>query len=215
VTERRSTVSPRSSPAPCTRSLPTWPISARLGPVSVLVNNAGHGHWDPVVGSDEGAFRSAIEVNYLATVNATLHVLPGMLRRGRGHIVNIVSIAGRIGSPFEAAYSASKFATVGFSEALAAEISGAGVAVSMIHPGPVATGFADARRRPPPRGAPRPVPVESVVDAVLATVRQGDRPGGVSSRDGTLVRRRACRTASALGRRRLDKHRSPGASLRT
>jgi short-subunit dehydrogenase len=150
-------------------------IATHLGPIEILVNNAGHGHWDAVVDSDEASFRDAIEVNYLATVAATLHVLPDMLKRGQGHIVNIVSIAGRIGSPFEAAYSASKFAVAGFSEALAAEIHGTGVHVSMIHPGPVDTTFAANRRRAAPKGAPGPVPVDDVVDAVMATLRRPRR----------------------------------------
>ena len=150
-------------------------IEQALGPVAVLVNNAGRGAWDAVVDTDASVFRETIDVNFLAAVRATQLVLPGMLRRGRGHIINISSIAGRIGAPFEAAYSASKFAMVGFSEALAVEVAGTGVDVSMIHPGPVATQFAAARRRDAPRGAPKPVPADRVADAVMATVRRPRR----------------------------------------
>ena len=150
-------------------------IEQSLGPVTVLVNNAGHGAWDAVIETDADVFRKTIDVNYLGAVRATQLVLPGMLRRGRGHIINISSIAGRIGAPFEAAYSASKFAMVGFTEALAAEVANTGVDVSMIHPGPVATEFAARRRRSPPRGAPRPVPAAKVADAVMATVRRPRR----------------------------------------
>jgi short-subunit dehydrogenase len=150
-------------------------IEARLGTVAVLVNNAGHGHWDAVVDTDDAAFRAAVEVNYLATVAATRHVLPDMLRLQRGHIINIASIAGRIGAPFEAAYSASKFAVAGFSEALATEVDGTGVFVSMIHPGPVDTDFTRLRHRLAPKGTPRPVEVEKVVDAVMASIRRPRR----------------------------------------
>ncbi|MGH9136867.1 MAG: SDR family NAD(P)-dependent oxidoreductase, partial [Acidimicrobiales bacterium] len=99
-------------------------IEGALGPPTVLVNNAGHGHWASVVETDADAFRRAIDVNYLGAVNAISHVLPGMLARGRGSIVNVASVAGRIGAPFEAAYSASKFALVGYTEALAVELAG-------------------------------------------------------------------------------------------
>jgi short-subunit dehydrogenase len=150
-------------------------IEQALGPIAVLVNNAGHGAWDAVLDTDPAVYRETMEVNYLGTVRATQLVLPGMLRRRRGHIINISSIAGRIGAPFEAAYSASKFAVVGFSEALAVEVAGTGVDVSLIHPGPVATEFAAARRRAAPRGGPRPVPVSKVGDAVLATVHRPRR----------------------------------------
>jgi 3-oxoacyl-[acyl-carrier protein] reductase len=124
-----------------------------LGAISVLVNNAGHGSWTAVVDTDASDFRRAIDVNYLGVVAATALVLPEMLERRRGHIINISSIAGRIGAPFEAAYTASKFAMVGFSEALAIEV-------------------AATRGRPAPRRAPKPVPVEAVGDAVMATVRR-------------------------------------------
>jgi short-subunit dehydrogenase len=111
-----------------------------------------------------------MEVNYLGAVHATAIVLPGMLRRRRGHIVNIASIAGRIGAPFEAAYSASKFALVGYSEALAVELSGTGVAVSLIDPGPVATAFRTAAGEPRRGGIPRPIQPGRVADAVTAAV---------------------------------------------
>jgi len=166
-------------------------IADALGPVSVLVNNGGHGHWEAVVDTDESAFRRVMEVNYLGAVNAARHVLPGMLERGRGHIINIGSIAGRIGAPFEAAYSATKFAVVGFSEALAVEVAGTGVDVSMIHPGPVDTDFANGRNRPVPRGTPRPVPVAAVADAVMATLRRPRRNRYVPAWLGLAVAARA------------------------
>jgi short-subunit dehydrogenase len=147
-------------------------ITDALGAIAVLVNNAGHGSWTAVVDTEAAEFRRAIDVNYLGVVATTSLVLPEMLERRRGHIINISSIAGRIGAPFEAAYSASKFAVVGFSEALAIEVAGTGVDVSMIHPGPVETEFAAQRARPAPRRSPKPVAVEAVGDAVMSTVRR-------------------------------------------
>lgn len=152
-------------------------LESQLGSPTVLVNNAGHGQWGAVVDTELVEFRRAIEVNYLGAVHATALVLPGMLQRGRGCIVNVASIAGRIGAPFEAAYSASKFALVGYSEALAAEVAGSGVAVSLIEAGPVDTDFAAERVAPRRRGAPRPIAAERVADTIVAAVlgRQGER----------------------------------------
>lgn len=150
-------------------------LEAALGAPTVLINNAGHGHWGAVVETEPDEFRRAIEVNYLGAVNAIGHVLPGMLQHGRGSIVNIASIAGRIGSPFEAAYSASKFALVGYTEALGIELTGTGVTVSLVHPGPVDTDFFQRRGHPYALGRPRPIPADRVAHAVVMAVRRGRR----------------------------------------
>jgi short-subunit dehydrogenase len=150
-------------------------IESTLGPSLVLVNNAGIGHWGAVVDTDAEAFSRAIEINYLGAVSATAHVLPGMLRRGRGRIVNVASIAGRIGAPFEAAYSASKFALVGYSEALAVEVAGTGVTVSLVDPGPVDTEFFERRGHPFDLRRPRPIPAGRVADAIVKAARTGRR----------------------------------------
>ena len=145
-------------------------IEAALGATTVLVNNAGVGHRGAVVDTDQSTFLRMIEVNYLGAVHATALVLPGMLARRRGHIVNVGSIAGRIGAPFEAAYSASKFALVGYTEALAAEVAGSGVSVALVQAGPVATGFAAPSARRTHRLEPRPVAPDRVAAAVVAAV---------------------------------------------
>ncbi len=148
-------------------------LEAALGAPTVLVNNAGHGYWGSVVDTDTAAFRRAIEVNYFGAVNAIAHVLRGMVTRGRGSIVNVASIAGRIGSPFEAAYSASKFALVGYTEALGIELAGTGVTVSLIQPGPVDTDFFRTRGHRYELRRPRPIPADRVADAVVKAVHQG------------------------------------------
>ena len=93
-----------------------------------------------------------------------------MIARRRGHIVTIGSIAGRIGSPFEAVYSATKFAAVGLTEALAVEVEPYGIGVSVVNPGPVASNFGDARGHPTTAtaeaGASRTTVADAVVDAI-------------------------------------------------
>jgi short-subunit dehydrogenase len=93
-----------------------------------------------------------------------------MIARRRGHVVTIGSIAGRVGAPFEALYSATKFAQVGLTEALSVELSSSGVGVSMVNPGPVETEFFEARGHAYDRARPRPVPAAQVAAAVMAAV---------------------------------------------
>jgi short-subunit dehydrogenase len=145
-------------------------IAGELGPVGILVNNAGAGAYASILEESPERFEELMALNYLGTVHATLAVLPSMAARRRGHIVNVASVAGRLGAPFEAAYSASKFAVVGFSESLAAEMAPFGVSCSLVEPGPVATSFTDARGVPFQRRFPRPLRSEAVADAVVAAI---------------------------------------------
>jgi short-subunit dehydrogenase len=111
-----------------------------------------------------------VHVNVLGTMYAIKAVLPGMIARRRGHIVTMGSIAGRIGSPFEAVYSATKFAGVGLTEAIAVEVEPYGIGVSLVNPGPVATNFGEARGHPYDRDRPKPVTAEAVATAVVDAI---------------------------------------------
>ena len=144
-----------------------------LGPVDILVNNAGLGAAGPVTDVPVEAFERVMAINYLGTLYATTHVLPGMIGRRRGHIVNVASVAGRFAAPGEAAYSATKFAVVGFSQSLAGDLHGTGVGVSLIDPGPVDTGAASLEGADYKRRWPRPVPVSRVAEAVMEAVERG------------------------------------------
>ena len=148
-------------------------VRERLGPIDVLVNNAGLGAYGPFVDTDPAVFERLMAVNYLAAARAMRFVLPGMLARGRGHVVNVASVAGRIAPPLEAAYAASKFALIGLSEAVDLEVAGRGVRVSVVDPGGVATSFFEARGQPYARRWPRPIRPERVAEAVIAAVERG------------------------------------------
>lgn len=145
-------------------------VADSLGPVDLLVNNAGVGAYASMLEESPDAFERLMRINYLGTVYATLAVLGPMVARRRGHIVNVASVAGKLGAPFEAAYSASKFAVVGMSESLAAEVHPFGVRVSLVNPGPVDTSFTDARGVPFQRSVPRPVRAERVAASIVAAV---------------------------------------------
>jgi short-subunit dehydrogenase len=114
-----------------------------------------------------------MRVNFLGVVHTMKAVMPSMLTRHKGCIVNIASVAGRIAAPFEAAYSASKFAVVGLTEAIQNEVKPQGVHVALIHPGPVETDFFETRGSPYPFKSPKPVAPQKVVHAIIAAVEKG------------------------------------------
>jgi 3-oxoacyl-[acyl-carrier protein] reductase len=145
-------------------------LAETLGPVDILVNNAGIGAYGSMLEEAPDTFEHLMRVNYLGTVYATLAVLDSMVRRHKGHIVNVASVAGKLGAPFEAAYSASKFAVVGMSESLAAEVHPFGIAVSLVNPGPVDTDFTKARGVPFQRSVPRPLRAERVAASVVIAI---------------------------------------------
>ena len=117
-------------------------IERDRGRIDVLINNAGIGAPDgaPAAGTQAvAAYREVMETNYFAAVTGTLTVLPGMLARGRGVVVNVSSDTGRAPSPGEAAYSASKAALSAFTEALSFDTESKGVHLHVLYPGWVPT----------------------------------------------------------------------------
>lgn len=112
------------------------------GGVDVLVNNAGYGYLTAIEEGDESGYRAQFETNVFGLIAMTKAVLPAMRERGSGHIVNIASVGGLVGNPGSGYYAATKFAVVGFSEALSKELDGMGVKVTIVEPGPFRTDWA-------------------------------------------------------------------------
>ena len=110
-----------------------------IGHIDILVNNAGVGYWKPVEELTLAQFDEMFEVNMRAVFLITKAVLPHMKSRGGGHIVNIASTSSRWTYPEGTLYCASKFAVLGFNEALAKELRPSGVRVTAICPGQVNT----------------------------------------------------------------------------
>ena len=114
--------------------------------IDVLVNNAGWGIWGTGEDVSLEEFREQFETNFFSVVRLIQKVAPTMRKQGSGDIVNISSIAGRIGFPVSTAYISSKFALEGFSESLRFELGEFGINVIIIEPGVIKTNFFDSMR---------------------------------------------------------------------
>jgi NAD(P)-dependent dehydrogenase (short-subunit alcohol dehydrogenase family) len=115
--------------------------ASQLGPIDILVNAAGIGVAGPVLDFSDSDYNDVLDTNLKSIFFASRCVLPSMIERRTGHIVNIASIAGKVGSANLAVYCASKFGVVGFTQALAEEVRQYGIRVSLICPGSTDTSF--------------------------------------------------------------------------
>jgi NAD(P)-dependent dehydrogenase (short-subunit alcohol dehydrogenase family) len=145
-------------------------IAENDGPIDLLINNAAQDPGVRLADITEDDFRRTFDVNFFAPVAATLAVLPGMLARGRGIIVNVSSDGGRLPSPGPGAYPSSKAALSALSESISFRLGTRGVRVHVVYPAfmPTALGVGALQRglRQPPRWTIRSV--ETVSRAILA-----------------------------------------------
>jgi NAD(P)-dependent dehydrogenase (short-subunit alcohol dehydrogenase family) len=131
-------------------------LLARTGRIDVLVNNAGFGIAGAIEDTSSDEALAQIQTNFLGTHRVCRAVLPVMRAQRSGRIVNVSSLAGIVPLPFQAFYSASKFAIEAYSEALRIEVRPYGIHVSMIEPGDYATGFTARRRMTAQSGVDSP-----------------------------------------------------------
>ncbi len=117
------------------------------GQLDVLVNNAGVSQRSLVEETSMDTLRQVMEVNFFGAVQLTGCVLPSMIAAGRGHVVNISSVAGYVSTPLRSAYAASKHALRAYSDSLRAEVSGRGLWVTVICPGYIRTEISKAALR--------------------------------------------------------------------
>jgi 2-hydroxycyclohexanecarboxyl-CoA dehydrogenase len=151
-----------------------------LGPVEVLVNCAGWDDFMNFVDTDEAFWQKVVQLNYVGMLRVTHAVVPGMIERGWGRVVNIGSDAGRVGSSLEAVYSGAKGATIAFTKTLAREVATSGITANTVCPGPTDTPalrkFADSSGADADKvigGMTRAVPMKRLgaPDDVAAAVR--------------------------------------------
>ena len=142
-------------------------VVKELGGVDILVNNAGIPKRRHVTKLDPETVTQVMTINYLSPVRLTLALLPGMLERSFGRIVNVSSIAAVLSSPGEAAYDGSKAALSAFSEAMAIDLWDTGVKVLVVYPGVIDTELFTLPDNDPLIPGVESVPVSDLTDAVM------------------------------------------------
>jgi uncharacterized protein len=164
-------------------------LVASHGSPDVLVNNAGAGRWLSIVETSAEEAAQMIAVPYLGAFNITRELLPGMLARGSGQIVNLTSVAARLSWPGAVAYSAARAAMEGFTNALRADLHGSGIGVTLAMFGTVESPYwqhnPGSRERVPKSARGIRVLSTQEVASLIATaideaLTDGHRPGGVS-----------------------------------
>ena len=114
-------------------------VEKELGPIDILVNNAGWDEMHRFLETDEAFWDKVIEINLKGCLRMCRRVVPGMVERGYGRVVNIGSDAARVGSSLEAVYSGAKGGVVAFTKTLAREVARHGVTANTVCPGPTET----------------------------------------------------------------------------
>src|SRR5205085_6570581 len=145
-----------------------------FGHLDVLVNNAGIPKRRHVTELTYDEVEEVMRVNFLSPARMTLALLPRMLERGAGSIVNVSSVAGRLGNPKESAYSASKFALCGWSEALNVDLWDTPIEVRLINPGAIDTEIWYTPGEDDPIYEGEKEPPERIAEGIVAAI-EGDR----------------------------------------
>lgn len=142
-------------------------VETKLGPIDRVLNAAAIMPTQLLMEQDVLTMHRCMDINYGGTVNVTMAILPRMLERGRGDLINFASMAGWIPLPHFGAYNASKFAVVAFTEVLAHENRGRGIRFACVCPPPVATPLLEqAHSQPRVLKVAKPIAPESVLDAI-------------------------------------------------
>ncbi len=163
--DSRRWVADLSQPAEVDRLAAT--ARQELGAIDILVNNAGIPKRRHVSKLDAATVESVMAINYLSPVRLTLALLPEMLARGSGRIINLSSVAATLSSPGESAYDASKAALTAFSESMAVDLWQSGVKVLVVYPGLVDTELFSLPDNDPVIAAVEPIPVSELVAGVF------------------------------------------------
>ena len=141
-------------------------VERRLGPIDILVNNAGIMPITPLDRESAASVDRQLDINLRAVIHGTQEAMRRMRPRGRGHIVNVASLAGKAGYPNLATYAATKHAVVGLSEAVRFELQGSGVEISCVMPGIVNTELSAGM--PEARGVKNLTPEQVAAEIVSA-----------------------------------------------
>lgn len=151
------------------------------GGVDVLVNNAGYGHFGTAEETPVDDFRAQFEVNLFGMVSLTQKMLPSMRAKKSGRIINMGSVAGRMGLPGSPAYISSKFALEGLTECLRYELEPFGIQATIIEPGVVKTPFFSSMKITEPKEPEYQKMMNHIMSGLQMMVSMGTDPGAVAS----------------------------------
>jgi short-subunit dehydrogenase len=144
-------------------------VESEVGPIDILINNAGVVECYEVLEHSEYSVRRMTDVNYLGQVWMMQAVVPGMVERGSGHVVNMCSVTGKASAARGAFYSATKHALIAVTDAIRQELRGSGVGFTIVNPGYVSTGMFEGARVPFITSWQDP---QKVSDAVVEAVKK-------------------------------------------
>jgi short-subunit dehydrogenase len=144
-----------------------------FGHLDCIVNNAGVPMRRHTTKLDLDTLEWVMRINFLAPAHMTMTLLPRMLERGDGMIVNVSSVAGRLGNANEAAYSASKFALCGWSEAIAVDLWDSGIVIRLVNPGPIDTEIWDLPDNDDPLYSGPKISAEEMARGIVGAI-EGD-----------------------------------------
>jgi short-subunit dehydrogenase len=142
-----------------------------FGHLDAIVNNAGIPMRRHTSKLDTATLELVMRVNFLAPAHMTLTLLPRLLERGEGMIVNVSSVAGRLGNANEAAYSASKFALCGWSEAIAVDLWDSGIVIRLVNPGPIDTEIWDLPDNDDPIYSGPKISADEMAEGIVAAMQ--------------------------------------------
>ena len=151
-------------------------VEREVGTIDVLINNAGIVECEDFLDVSEYSIRRTTEVNYLGQAWMMSAVLPGMVERGLGHVVNMASMGGKVASAKMGPYCASKHAVIGLTDSIRQELRGSGVHFTIVEPGFVDTGMVRGVKVP---FITRWISPEKVSDAILEAVKRNRGEIGV------------------------------------
>lgn len=174
-------------------------VLERAGRIDAVVNNAGWALAGAVEDTTVDDARAQLETNLFGAWRVCRAVLPAMRAARRGHIINIGSIGGRVGLPFQAAYSASKFAVAGFTEALSGEVRPFGIHAVLIEPGNYRTGITATRRVSTGESSPYAAAFARVMGVVERDEHRGADPAEVARLVGRILHTRSPRLRYMTG----------------
>lgn len=179
--------------------------------VDHLVNNAGFGLVGPLLDNDRDTERAMVELDVAAVHDLTITLLPGMVERGYGRVMNVASTAGYQPLPGFATYAATKAFVQSFSEALWQELRGTGVAVTTLSPGVTATEFGDRAGMPEGTLEGEGMTARAVAEAGYRGMVAGERvviPGFANRLSSSVARRLPRRAVMAVAQRLTERWRS-------